>query len=57
MSRIDPQHTDSDETIENNMADTTLSEIVAEGQRSLVLFDAAGIKAVQALMTEKNGKP
>jgi type I restriction enzyme M protein len=38
------------------MADT-ISEILAEGQRSLILFDEAGIKAVKALLTEKNGKP
>ncbi len=44
-------------TIENNTADTTLSEILAEGQRSLVLSTLPELKAVQALMTEKNGKP
>ncbi len=32
-------------------------EILSESQRSLVLFDEAGIKAVQALFVEKNGKP
>ena len=31
-------------------------EILSENQRSLVLFDEAGIKAVQALFVEKNGK-
>src|ERR1017187_1232616 len=38
------------------MADT-LNDILAGGQRSLVLFDEAGIKAVKALLTEKNGRP
>jgi type I restriction enzyme M protein len=42
---------------ENNRADTTLDEIVAEGRRSLVLFDATAIKAVKALMAAKNGRP
>src|ERR1019366_2098923 len=38
------------------MAETTLDDIVADDQRSLVLFDNAGIRAVQALLSAKNGK-
>jgi type I restriction enzyme M protein len=32
-------------------------DILSESQRSSVLFDEAGIKAVQGLFVEKNGKP
>jgi len=35
----------------------TLTDILADGERSLILFDAAGIKAIEALLTMKNGKP
>lgn len=34
-----------------------LVEILSESQRSLVLFDEIGIKTVQGLFIEKNGKP
>ncbi len=33
-----------------------LIDILSEAQRSVVLFNEAGIKAVQALLTEKSGK-
>jgi hypothetical protein len=33
-----------------------LIDILSEAQRSLVLFDDGGIRTVQALLTEKNGK-
>src|SRR5258708_37717289 len=36
---------------------TDLVDILSEGQWSLFLFDGPGIKAVQALLSEKNGKP
>jgi type I restriction enzyme M protein len=35
----------------------TLNDILAEGQRALTLFDPATVKNVEALLTEKNGKP
>lgn len=34
----------------------TLRSILAEGHRSIILFDKAGIKAVESHLIERNGK-
>src|SRR5258708_6973887 len=38
------------------MLEFRLREIVAEGHRSLALFDETDIRAVEALLSQKNGK-